>query len=263
MIPFGFRIGIGVQIHTLVFSLHIPDDPSGDQIHLRGGTGEVQIFAAVEQRRAGRTDMDLLRSAGIQEFRGFPQLRAAHDGIVDQEHAPVLDQVAHRDQLHFGDQVPLALDGGHEGTGPGGRIFDERTGEGNARSVRVADGMGRSRIRNAGHDIRGYMVAARHGSAAVIPHFFHADPFVGGGRIAIVDPEEGADLHILARLYKGFHPFRRDNGDLSRTQLPHVAVAQVQIGKAFKGNAVGVVLLANRHRGAAKPVPCGVDALRR
>ena len=66
-------------------------DSAGNQIQFRVGTGKVQVGAAKHKRRAGRPDMDLLRTALIQELRGLTQLCAADDGIVDQQHAFAAD----------------------------------------------------------------------------------------------------------------------------------------------------------------------------
>ena len=42
-----------------------------------------------------------------------------------------LNQITDRNKLHFGDQIPLALDSGHKGTGPCRRIFNKRAGKRN------------------------------------------------------------------------------------------------------------------------------------
>lgn len=59
------RICIYIKIRIFVVSFHIKNDPSGDQVHVGGGTGEVQILTAVKQRRAGRADMHFLCAALI------------------------------------------------------------------------------------------------------------------------------------------------------------------------------------------------------
>ena len=75
--------------------------------------------------------MDFSGSAVVQKFRGFTQLGAADDGVVDEQQALAFDQVVDRDQLQFRDQVPFALDGRHEGAGPGGGVLNKGAGEGN------------------------------------------------------------------------------------------------------------------------------------
>lgn len=73
-----FRIILAVRVCIAVkdllryiVSLTVADDPSGDQIQLRGRTGKVQIRAAKEQWWAGRTDMYLFCSALVEKFCGF------------------------------------------------------------------------------------------------------------------------------------------------------------------------------------------------
>ena len=75
--------------------------------------------------------MYLTSTALIKEFCGFPKLGTAHDGIINQQHAAALNQITDRNKLHFGDQIPLALDSGHKGTGPCRRIFNKRAGKRN------------------------------------------------------------------------------------------------------------------------------------
>ena len=161
-------------------------------------------------------------AAAVEKLRGFPKLRASHDGIVDQKQAPVLDQIVNGDQLHFGDQVAPALQGGHERAGPGGRIFDKRPGIRDTGGIGIADGMRDAGIRNAGHDIGLHAagVPPRQGAAAVIAHLLHADPLVGGGGIAVVDPEESADLHFLSRRHKRPDALRGHDDDLAGAQIP-------------------------------------------
>ena len=259
----AFGVGVLHQVGGLPGALHLLDDPAGNQIHHRGGPGEVQVLAAVQQGRAGRPHMDLPGAALVQELRGLPQLGAPDDGVVDEQQAPVLDELVDRDKLHLGNEVPLALHGGHEGAGPGGRVLDKGPGEGDAALVGVADGVGRAGIGHTGHGVgMGVIPAGQHG-AAVIAHLLHADPLVGGGGVAVVHPQEGADFHVLAGLYQGLYALWGDNGNLPGAQLPQGGVAQVQIGKALKGDAVGVLLLAKGHRGAAQLVPGGQNALGR
>ena len=98
--------------------------------------------------------MYLFCAALVQEFRCFSQLCAADDGIVDEKHAAVLYQIADGNQLHFGNQVPLALYGRHEGTGPGRGVFNKGPGEGDAGGIGITDGMRGSGVRYARYDIR-------------------------------------------------------------------------------------------------------------
>ena len=124
----------GSVIGTSRFELEpaVLDDPSGNEIHLRGGTGEIEIFASVEDGRAGRADMNLLCAALIQEFRSFPKLCSPYNGIVNEQQTFSVNQFMDRKKLHLGNQIPFALNGGHKGSGPCGCILDKRPCKGNS-----------------------------------------------------------------------------------------------------------------------------------
>lgn len=77
--------------------------------------------------------MDFSGSAVVQKFRGFTQLGAADDGVVDEQQALAPNQLLHCNQLHACNQVALALDAWHKGARPGRGIFDKRAGERNPR----------------------------------------------------------------------------------------------------------------------------------
>ena len=65
-IVFAVRVRITVQnLLGNIIPFPVADDAAGDQIQLRGRSGEIQIVTAKEQRRAGGADMDLFRSALI------------------------------------------------------------------------------------------------------------------------------------------------------------------------------------------------------
>ena len=53
------------QYFLCVFSLFFQNNPSCDQIQLRFGPGEIQEFAAIQQRRARRADMNFFCTALI------------------------------------------------------------------------------------------------------------------------------------------------------------------------------------------------------
>ena len=255
------RVSVALQHVFCVIPFPFLDDPSGNKIQVGRRTGEVQKLASVDQGRAGRTDVDFLCTAVIQEFRGFPQLRATDDGVVNEQQLFVMDQSADRDQLHVGNQVTLALIGRHKGSGPGWCIFDKRPGEGNAGFIGISNGVGDTGVRNAGHTVRTYQIfvpLCQHFSA-VITHFFHIDPFIGGSGVSVVNPEERTDFHVLSRRADGFHTFRSHENNFARSQFPVIIVSQVQIRKAFKGSAVGVVFFSENDRGASKTVPGSIN----
>ena len=119
-------------------------------------------------------------------------------------------------------QVTLALAGGHEGPGPGGGVFDEGAGKGDFRLVGVTHRVGDAGVRDAGHNVGAdviFLIPAGQEASALVAHLLHVDPLVGGGGIAVVDPEEGADFHLLPGGTEYFHALWRDEIDLPRPQF--------------------------------------------
>ena len=217
MIPVGIRVAVIFQhFPGNVFPFFLRHDLAGDQLHFGIGTGEVQELAAKGNRRAGRTGVYFFCPCLEQELRCFPQLGAPDDRIVDQNDTLIVNQFMNRDQFHFGNQVPLALDSWHKGTGPGRRIFNKGTGERNAAFVGIPHRMGDTGIRNPGYDVRvtfRYVIALGHVSTAVIPHLFHGNAFVKRRRITVIHPQESADPHLLAGFCQHLHPFRSHDID--------------------------------------------------
>ena len=134
-----------------------------------------------------------------------------------------------RDQLHLCDEVSAALHGRHKGTRPGRRIFDERSGIGNTGFIGVTDGMCNAGIRYACDDIgmNRAGISFCEGSAAVITHALHADTFVGGRGISIINPEECADFHLFAWSDQRADPFGSHDDNFSGTELPQWLIAEV------------------------------------
>ena len=199
--------------------------------------------------------MYLLCPALVQEFCSLPKLGTPDDGIINQKQALVLNQIMHRDQFHPGNQIPLGLNRGHKRPGPGWGILDKGPGKGNAGAICIADGMGRAGIRYACHNIRLHMISLRQLCPAVIAHLLNTDPFIGGRRITVIDPQEGTDLHVLSGIYQRFCSLRSHHCDLPRSKLPVKGISQIQISKALKGNTVGSFLFANGYGSPAQPVP--------
>ncbi len=265
LIAVALRIGVFPEDILRVFPLPCEDHAPRDQVEIRLGAGKIQEPAPVHQRRAGGPHMNLLCPALVEEFRRLPQLRPAHDGIVDQQQLLVLDQRLHRQQFHSRDQVALVLAHRHEGTRPGRRIFDKWPGKRYFRFVGVADGVSRAGIRHAGYhvrtDVAGSPVAPRQRTAAAVTHFLHIDSLIGRRRIPVINPEKRTDLQLIARRGQLLDAVRRYADDLAGTQLPLVGVAQIQIGETLHGNAVGAFLPAEHEGRAADLVPGRVDAV--
>ena len=124
--------------------------------------------------------------------------------------------------------------------------------------------MGRTGVRHAGHYINIYTVIIPfcQGFAAVITHLLHRNALITGGRIAVVDPEEGTDPHFPAGIGQSGDPFRGNDHDLTGSQFLQIPVAQVQIGKGLKGGAAAVLFPAQDDGSPAVAVPGTVDAVR-
>lgn len=256
----GIRVRVAVKILRGACPLQLLDDPPGDKVVKGGRPGEVQVLAPEHGRRAGGPGMDLPGAVLVEEVRGLPQLGASDNGVVDKQQAAPLYQLMDGDELHMRDKVPLALEGGHKGPGPGGGILYKGPGEGYARGVGVAHGVGGAGVGHAGHVVwpcPGETVPLCQKGAAVVAHLLHVDSLVRGGGVAVIYPEEGAYLHITTGSREGLHSLGRDGGYLAGTQLPLAGIAQVEIGKALEGDAAGLRLFTDCHRGPAKPVPGG------
>lgn len=171
--------------------------------------------------------MHFFCAACVEELGRFAQLCAAHDGVIDEQEALALDEVVHRDEFHFGDEVALALVRRHEGARPCGRVFDERAGERYAGLVGVADGVRDAGIRYAGDNIGVDVIAAGECAAAVIAHALDGDALVAGGRVAVVDPQERADLHFFAGGDERLHMVGVEHDNFARAELAQVVVAEV------------------------------------
>ena len=147
--------------------------------------------------------MHFLGAGLVQEIHSLPKLGAPDDGVVHQQQLLALDQLRHRDLLHFRNQVPDLLVGGHKGTGPGGSILDEGPGEGLVGEVGITDGVGQAGIRNTCHIVHirqgpVLFLFPGHDLTVAVTHELHIYPFIVGVGITIVAPQEGADLHFLA-----------------------------------------------------------------
>ena len=63
---------------TLV-AFKLLNDATGEELHVGVAAGEVQVLAAVHDRRAGGAHVHFLRAGLVEEVDRFTKLRAAHD----------------------------------------------------------------------------------------------------------------------------------------------------------------------------------------
>ena len=115
--------------------------------------------------------------------------------------------------------------------------------------------MGDAGIRTPRHIVRLRIIPQGQHPSAVIPHFLHADTLVGGGRVSVINPQKGTDLHLASGFRQRGYALGRDDHHLSRPQLPFLHVSEIQVGKALEGDAVTFLLLPHGHRGSPSPVP--------
>ena len=207
--------------------------------------------------------MNLAGSALKQKLCRLTQLCAAHDGVVDDQQALVLHELRNGNQLHLGNQVALLLHGWHEGTRPGGRILNQRSGERNSCRIRISDGVCGSRIRDAGYDIRVNGIALRKHLAAVISRMLDADALVRGRRISVVDPKESTNLHLLPGSDQRVQLLRVEHANLSGAEFANRLVSEICIREALKRRTVCSVLVTDGNRRASEAVARCEDAFLR
>ena len=206
--------------------------------------------------------MHFLGAGPVQEIHRLPQLSAPDDGVVHQQQLLALDELRHGNLLHFRHQIAHLLIGGHEGAGPGGGVLDEGPGEGLVGVVGIADAVGQAGIRHAR-----YIIHIRHGAvlflvpghdlAVAVAHDLHVDPLVVGVGVAVVAPQEGADLHFLAGSGQLGIAIRGHLHDFTGAEVIAGLIAQLLAGKGFHGGAEAVLALTDNDGKPAHLVPRG------
>ena len=93
-------------------------------------------------------------------------------------------------------------------------------------------------------------------------HGLDGYPLIGGRRVAVVDPEEGADAHLLSGGGEGCERLGGHHGNFAGAQFAEVLVAEIQIGKTLEGGAVAFRLAPHNNRRSAELVAGQIDALR-
>ena len=224
------------------FTLEFYDDPPRKKVHLAVVAREVEVLAPVHDRRAGRSHVDRLGAVAVEEFHGLAELRAAYDRVVHEEQVLSLDELGHRDLLHLRHLVALLLGRRHEASRPGRSVLYERPRERPVRLVGVAYRVRCAAVRNSAHvvdlgDVEAVLdIVSGHDAAVVVAHHFDVDALVGRGRVAVVAPEEGADLHLVSRRHELGAAARREFDYLARTEIPEVLEARLEKRKRLKAH---------------------------
>ena len=132
--------------------------------------------------------------------------------------------------------------------------------------VGVANGVGNAGIRDTGHIVhirKGALLflLPSHDLTVADTHDLHIFALVVGVGVAVVGPQEGADLHLVPGGRKLLHAVGGDFHDFAGAQLVDVLVAQLVVGKGLKGDTAAVGVLAHQNRQATHLVPGGDDAV--
>ena len=116
-------------------------------------------------------------------------------------------------------------------------------------------------IRNSRHDIGIYIIPPCKEFSAVVSHSFHIHTFIGCCRIAVVNPQKWAYLHLFFCGWHFFYFICSDKHNLRRPQFLIKAVSQIQIRVIFKCNTEGIFLMSYYKRSSSKPVSGGIYSL--
>ncbi len=193
-------------------------------------------------------DVHLFGAAVVKKFRGFPQLRAAHQRIVNEDQPFVPDQVSTGSVSCAQSGCGRALLLRHKRTRPGRGIFDKRTRKGNCWSDWHSDGM-----RRAGIGSPATLSASTLSRAPAYRRskriFFDIDPFIAGGGITIIDPQKRADFHFCLGEQQSAWPRASENR--SRRASSWQSSYPRFNSKRFKRSAVGAVPFCHDDRRTA------------
>ena len=207
--------------------------------------------------------MNFLGSASVKVVCCFAKLSSANDRIINQKNLFTFNQLLNRNELHMCNLISDILICRHEGTRPGWCVLNKWTCKRNAAFVCITYGVGSSTVRNSGDSIRVniVLVAACKITAAVVAHCFNVYALVAGSRVAVVNPEEGTDLHFLTRLLENFHLISIKENNFCRTELMMIRIAQVHVCIVFKACTVSAVLVTDFNWSTAKLVAGSVDSV--
>ena len=152
---------------------------------------------------------------------------AADYGVVAEDGTVVVEDGAVGDELHLGHQIASFLTGRGEAAGPCRGVLDVAVAEGHALAVGVAYSHAGAGVRDGTYCIHLGIVFLGQFVSQSVAYLVHVDALVGGSGITVVNPQEGAYLHLLAGLHYllegvGCHP-----DGLTGTEDVLVLVAQV------------------------------------
>ena len=146
--------------------------------------------------------MDFLSTVGVQELNSFTELSASYNAVVDKQELFTLDKLVNGNKLHLCNLVSHGLALRHEAAGPCVGVLYKWACERNAASVCVTDCVRNAGIRNAADEVNIGQVAAldivfSHDLAVSGSHGLNGDSLVYRVGVAVVCPQEGADLEVV------------------------------------------------------------------
>ena len=215
----------------------------------------------MDQWRTGGPHVNLAGPCIIKPLNGVLKLCAPDDGILAEQQSLALDQLADGDEFHPGDQVSHVLVLGHETPRPGGGIFDKRTAIWQVNRVGITNRVARTGIGYSGDDVHLYVVCLSECGAAAISHVLDIDILVVGGRVTVINPQEGANLHFIARRALLLNPVGGDPDDFSGAKVFLDQVVQIRKGGGFQCYRPRLLFTADDNGRSSEFVPCGVDSL--
>ncbi len=260
----AFPVGVVVQVVKAFFPFQVHDGPPGQELHVVVGPGEAQPAADIHGGGCGRPHMDFFGPVPVEEAHGPLELGPPDDGVVHEKELFVFDEAVDGDQLHPGYLLPLTLELGGEGPGPGGGVLDHGPGIGEAGFVGVAQGVADAGVGDANHGIQfgeeaPFLVLLGHEGAVPVPDGLDVDTVVDGGGIAVVGPEEGTDFFFLPGGDQLEDLVFGDLDDLSGADFLVVPIAQLLVGEGFKTNSEALIIPPDHDGDPALEVPDGDD----
>ena len=100
-----------------------------------------------------------------------------------------------------------------------------------------------------------------HGETQLVADLFGVDVFVLSHRVAVVDPQEGADLHFLGGLDELAQAVVRDHDGFAGAHVADGLESDVDVGMAFGSHGIVGSAAADDEGGATQIVAGGDDAV--
>jgi len=116
-----------------------------------------------------------------------------------------------------------------------------------------------SRIGHARHQVDIHVVAAGQGRAVAVAHDLHIEVLVGGGGVAVIHPQKGANPKLVIGRDQLLDAVGCNLDDLAGSKLFLDEIIQVREGAAFLAGTEGAVLLSEDQGGAAVIIPGRID----